>query len=329
MGFPFPTRRAMIAGAGAMVLAGRATRADAVYPVRIAHSRGETILGARPRRILAVGYSDVAIAQALGAPLVGAMRYGAGADGRNFPWIQPPLPADISNVPAGRVDLELIAELEPDLILAATAYHSYAEHYDRLAAIAPTLVSAGRNLRDPFGELTRRIARLVGEPERGEQLVTEADAAIAAFAERHAASRGHTIVYGQVTATSFHPIVDETAQALDLFRRIGLRPVIGDAQAFDCNGSYAAPLADLGPYGDADIALLAPIRKARTVEELLSTLPDAARLPVVARGGAHLVDAHLYDALVSPNPINIPFILARLDAILAPTPQPLSERSPS
>lgn len=329
MGLSLPTRRALIIGTGAMALIGSSARADAVDPVRITHSRGETTLGARPRRILAVGYSDVAIAQALGTSLVGAMRYGAGGDGRNFPWVEPPVPADIANVPAGRVDLDLIAELEPDLILAATAYHSYAEHYDRLAAIAPTLVSAGRNLRDPFAKLTRRIARLVGEPERGERLVAEADAAIAAFAARHAAGRVRTILYGQVTATSFHPIVDETAQALDLFRRIGLKPVIGDAGAFDCNGSYAAPLADIRQHGDVDIALLAPIGKARTVAELLCPLPGAAGLPVVARGGAHLVDAHLYDALVSPNPVNIPFILARLDAILASTPRPLSERSPS
>lgn len=308
------------AGAGAMLLAGRAV-AGAPLPLRIAHSRGELVLTRSPRRIVAVGYSDLAIARALDAPLVGAMRYGAGADGRNFPWVQPPLSAEIANVPAGRVDLDLLRELEPDLILAATAYHSYADQYDRLAEIAPTLVSIRRNLRDPYAELTRLIARIVDRQEAGERLVVEADAAIAAFAERHAAWRGRTIAYGQVTSNSFHPIIDETAPVLDFFRRIGLKPVAGTAEAFDCNGSVMRPLAELRGIGSADIALLAPIGKANSVRELLAGLPGADTLPIVARGASHLVDQHLYDGLVSPNPVNIPFILARLDRILAAPPR--------
>ncbi|MEN5084029.1 ABC transporter substrate-binding protein [Bosea sp. TWI1241] len=318
------SRRALLAGAGALLLGAGPRRAQAAgaYPLRIAHSAGETLLAAAPQRIVAVGYSDVAICAALGVKLVGAMRYGAGADGHNFPWVQPLLPQEIACVPAGRVDLDLLAELEPDLILAATAYHSYGDHYAQLARIAPTLVSRGRNLRDPYGDLTRLIGRLAGAPaQAAETLVAQTDAAIAAFAARHAGWRGRSVAYAQVTATSFHPIVDETAPALDLFRRIGLRPVTAGAGAFDCNGSHPRPLAELRGIGGAGLALLAPIGKAASVRELLAPLPGAVALPVVAHGRAHLVDTHLYDALVAPNPANIPFILARLDAILAATPR--------
>lgn len=317
------SRRAVLMGVGCTLLGVRTgiARGDD-GAIRIRHSQGELVLRAQPKRIVAVGYSDLAIARAVDVPLVGAMRYGAGADGHNFPWVQPPLSPEIASVPAGRVDLDLLRELEPDLILAATAYHSYADHYDRLAEIAPTLVSVRRNLRDPYADLTRLIVRIVGgSPEAADQLVAHADAAIAAFADRHAAWRGRTIAYAQVTANSFHPIVDETALALDLFRRIGLKPITGDAEAFDCNGSSMRPLADLRSIGSADIALLAPIAKAASVRALLAPLPGAEALPVVARGRAHLVDTHLYDALVAPNPVNIPFILARLDTILAATPR--------
>ena len=65
MGASFLTRRALIAGAGAMVLTGGPSRADAAFSVHMTHSRGEMLLRTRPRRILAVGYSDVAIARAL------------------------------------------------------------------------------------------------------------------------------------------------------------------------------------------------------------------------------------------------------------------------
>lgn len=324
MTFRNPSRRAVLAGAGAVFIAGSADRglATPAFPIRIAHSRGELILSAPPKRIVAVGYSDVAVATALGVPLVGAMRYGAGADGRNFPWVQPALSAEVASVPAGRVDLELLREIEPDLIFAATAYHSYADHYEKLAEIAPTLVNIRRNLRDPYGELTRLIARLAGgSADAADTLVAKADAAIAAFAERHKGWRGRTIAYAQVTSNSFHPIVDDTALALDLFRRIGLKPLTGNAEAFDCNGSHMRPLAELRSIGGADLALLAPIGKQASVRELLSPLPGAVTLPVVAHGRAHLVDTHLYDALVAPNPANIPFILARLDTILAAKPR--------
>ncbi|WP_199084487.1 ABC transporter substrate-binding protein [Bosea sp. ASV33] len=316
------SRRAVLMGVGCALLGVRTGIAHGDDgAIRVRHSHGELTLPGAPKRIVAAGYSDLAIARALDAPLVGAMRYGAGLDGHNFPWVQPALSPEIASVPAGRVDLDLLRELEPDLILAATAYHSYGDHYDRLAEIAPTLVSVRRNLRDPYADLTRLIARLVGRPEPADRLVANADAAIAAFAERHAARRGRTIAYAQVTANSFHPIVDETALALDLFRRIGLKPLVDRADGFDCNGSFMRPLADLRSIGSADIALLAPIGKAASVRELLAPLPGAGTLPVVARGRAHIVDTHLYDALVAPNPVNIPFILARLDTILAATPR--------
>ncbi|KUL94972.1 hypothetical protein DK26_12935 [Bosea sp. WAO] len=317
------SRRALLANAGGVLAAGTsAFAADGVFPLRVRHSRGELVLKSAPKRIVAVGYSDLAIARALDIPLVGAMRYGAGHDGHNFPWVQPALPHEIAYVPAGRVDLELLRELEPDLILAATAYHSYADHYGRLAEIAPTLVSIRRNLRDSYAELTGLIARITGRLQDGATLIAVADAAVAAFASRHSGWHGRTIAYGQVTSNSFHPIMDETAQALDLFRRIGLKPVVGPADGFDCNGSYMRPLASLREFGSVDLALLAPIGKAVSVEAVLSPLQGAQNLPVVARRAAHLVDTHLYDALVSPNPANIPFILARLDAILASTPRP-------
>lgn len=317
------TRRSLLAGSGAALVAGCVghARAGERDPVRFRHSRGELVLRAAPRRIVAVGYSDLAVAHALGAPLVGAMRYGAGTDGYNFPWVQPALPHDIASVPAGRVDLELIRELEPDLILSATAYHSYIDHYDQLAAIAPTLVSTRRNLRDPWAELTRFIAEVLGKSDAGERLIADADAAIEAFAQRHAAWRGRTVAYGQVTTNSFHPIVDETALALDLFRRIGLKPVAARSEAFDCNGSFMQPLAGLRSIASVDIALLAPIGRPSTVQALLAPLPGAQSFPVATRGAAHLVDTHLYDALVAPNPVNIPFILARLDTLLSATPR--------
>lgn len=316
------SRRAMLAGA--VLIAGSVGRGSPtpVFPIRITHSRGELVLAAPPKRIVAVGYSDVAVATALGVPLVGAISYGAGPDGHNFPWVQPALSAEIASIPAGRVDLELLRELEPDLILAATAYHSYAEHYEKLAGIAPTLVSIRRNLRDPYDQMTRLIARLTGRPpDVADALVADAEVAIAAFAARHAGWRGRTIAYAQVTSNSFHPIVDDTALALDLFRRIGLRPMTGKAKTFDCNGSHIRPLTDLRSIAGADLALLAPIGKQASVRDLVSSLPGAVSFPVVAHGRAHLVDTHLYDALVAPNPVNIPFILARLDTVLAATPR--------
>lgn len=56
------SRRAVLTGAGAVAIAGSTGRGSATpaFPICITHSRGELVLPAPPKRIVAVGYSDVA-----------------------------------------------------------------------------------------------------------------------------------------------------------------------------------------------------------------------------------------------------------------------------
>ena len=98
--------------------------------------------------------------------------------------------------------------------------------------------------------------------------------------------------------------------------------------ALSAGQAEAAPLpsgwtsvgnAGTNTAADGDVTL-APGFSSYQWISTLNGIDGAGTLPVVARGAAHLVDQHLYDALVAPNPVNIPFILARLDSFLSAPP---------
>src|SRR5688572_18842818 len=62
---------------------------DDRFPVTIAHAYGTTTIPAEPQRIVALGYNDIAIADAVGAPIVGAVRNYSpdGTGDPNLPYI--------------------------------------------------------------------------------------------------------------------------------------------------------------------------------------------------------------------------------------------------
>src|SRR3954468_14819754 len=66
------------------------------FPVAITHAYGTTTIPAEPQRIVALGYNDVAVAHAVGAPVVGAVRNYSG--GANLPYIHTPLPAEVLEI---------------------------------------------------------------------------------------------------------------------------------------------------------------------------------------------------------------------------------------
>jgi len=288
------------------------------FPVSVTHSKGEIVVNRKPQRIVAVGYSDLAIAHALGANIVGAMQYHPGADSRNFPWVQPPLPASLTTLSAGSADLEQIRELEPDLILAATAYHSYEENYQALSEIAPTLVYVQYFLRDDGDELTRIIGRLLGESEKAEQLIAASHAQQARFAEEHRDWAGKTLAYVLITPDTLHPVTDSDTPALKLFRNVGLQQPFGLRELvgpYACNGSTTSDIEDASPVFSADYVLIGAYGypDAKTV---FQQLEENRAILQSSQPNIHFAETALYDSLVAPNPVNTRYTLDRLHTVL-------------
>ncbi|KAA5827121.1 iron-siderophore ABC transporter substrate-binding protein [Saccharopolyspora hirsuta] len=166
---------------------------DGAFPVTIQHSQGTTEIPKRPERVIALGYTDVDPLLALDVIPV-AMR----------PWSDLPGPGSWAKdrlrgaqpylfQTQGDVDLEKIASLQPDLIVAVNAAVDDAL-YQRLSALAPTIVRpAGYpDFGTPWQDTTRMIGKAVGKSEQAEKLITDTQARIDQVAAQHPEFAGAT-----------------------------------------------------------------------------------------------------------------------------------------
>jgi iron complex transport system substrate-binding protein len=191
------------------------------FPVTIAHSLGRTTIPEAPERIVVVGYTDQEPLLALGIRPVGAMDwFGEGTFAR-WEWEKRAWggkPPEVVSNKAGEVDLEKVAELRPDLILALYAQLDRGL-YDKLSQIAPTVAQAGGDpYTTPWRDMTRTAAKAVGRSEDGERLIRDVEARFAAFREDHPEVAGKTalVVDAGTAPKSYYPFTsgDQRGQFL-------------------------------------------------------------------------------------------------------------------
>lgn len=166
---------------------------DGAFPVTIEHSHGTTVIPERPQRVVALGYTDVDPLLALDVVPV-AIRPWSDMPGPG-PWAQDRLRGAKPHLfpTQGDIDVEEVAALEPDLIVAVNAAVDDAL-YERLSAVAPTLVRPHGypDFGTPWQETTRMIGKAVGEPQRAEQLIADTQARIDQAAAQHPEFAGAT-----------------------------------------------------------------------------------------------------------------------------------------
>ncbi|MER7012000.1 iron-siderophore ABC transporter substrate-binding protein [Saccharopolyspora sp. NPDC000359] len=166
---------------------------DGTFPVTIEHSHGTTEIPKRPERVIALGYTDVDPLLALDVVPV-AMRPWSDLPGPG-PWAADRLRGAQPHLfqTQGDVDLEEVASLQPDLIVAVNAAVDDAL-YQRLSALAPTIVRpAGYpDFGTPWQDTTRMIGKAVGRSEQAEQLVTDTQARIDQVTAQHPEFAGAT-----------------------------------------------------------------------------------------------------------------------------------------
>ena len=150
------------------------------FPVTIEHALGTTTIPAPPTRIVALSFEEDVLSQVDVAVVGRTENYYA--PGALQPWQEGHVDPGIVALggPDG-LDLEKVAALEPDLILA-TNYYELENVYGGLSAIAPTV-----GYRTGWGEATwqdtaRVIGRAMGKQAEVEQRVGEVDGSVAALA---------------------------------------------------------------------------------------------------------------------------------------------------
>lgn len=173
---------------------------DAAFPVTVEHRFGTTTVDTPPERIVTVGLTEQDALLALGIVPVATTEWFGEHPGAVFPWAADELEALGAEPPellgdATEVNVEAVAAQRPDLILAL--YSGVTEQdYERLAAIAPTVVAPDGyvDYGIPWDELTRTVGRVVGKADEADALVADVEAQLAAVREEQTEFDGASAV---------------------------------------------------------------------------------------------------------------------------------------
>lgn len=279
------------------------------FPVTIEHALGTTTIPAPPTRIIALSYEEDVLSQ-VGVVTVGRTE-NYYAPGSLYPWQEGEVDPRVAPLggPDG-LDLEEVAALQPDLILA-TNYYELENVYDGLSAIAPTI-----GYRTGWGEATwqdtaRVIGRAVGEEAEVEQRIREADGVVAGLAAELPGLAGKTfssVFYHD--AGRFTVDTNPEGHTAKLLGQLGMvmsprivAEVVNRSVGAEQVGLIDADLVRLG-YASDDL------RTQLTASPLFQALP-------AVRDG-RVFESDVFGATAGNNPtlLNVPWQLEQQRAVL-------------
>jgi iron-siderophore transport system substrate-binding protein len=279
------------------------------FPVTIEHALGTTTIPAPPTRIVALSYEEDVLSQ-VGVATVGRTE-NYYAPGSLYPWQEGAV--DPGVVPLGGMDgldLEKVAALQPDLVLA-TNFYQLDSVYEGLSAIAPTV-----GYRTGWGEATwqdtaRVIGRAVGKEAEVEQRISEVDGSVAALAAELPGLAGKTfssVFYhdaGQFTVDT-NP-EGHTAKLLGQLGMVMSPRIVAEV----ANRSLGAEQVGMI---DADLVRLGFATDALRAE--LTARPLFQAVPAVRDG--RVFESDVFGATAGNNPtlLNVPWQLERQRAVL-------------
>lgn len=262
------------------VLAGAPVLADDT-PYTVGHALGITTIPAPPERIVTLGWSGEDVVLALGHQPVAMTRYGSFPSGM-FPWDEEKIMGTPPVLMSGDLDYEMIASLRPDLIVGV--YSGIDERaYQRLSAIAPTVVYRSGPWAADWREQTVVIGEALGMADDAGRLIADTDALLAGYGTQYGDLKGKTFTFGTYFAGGGGVVVylpdDPRVAAL---MGMGMRPsdgVMRFAERYPDETSISVPMEDIGQI-EADVLIMwygAGAREAAEAQPLFRTLDVVRR----------------------------------------------------
>ncbi len=213
----------------------------------ITHELGTTEIAGKPQRVVALEFSFVQALDAIGVVPVGI------TDDNQPKRIEQLLGKKIDYSSVGtrlEPNLELVAALAPDLIIADEIRHSAI--YQQLSAIAPTIVlNSWEGSYDVIKASVVTIADALGEKEKGEQALAAHAAVIAGLVAKipTGEKRRFLLAVANPDSMSLHTSASFTGS---VFRAMGLTPAIDSADAVESGAGLERLIAV-----DPDVLLVA------------------------------------------------------------------------
>jgi iron complex transport system substrate-binding protein len=287
---------------------------DGAFPVTIDHQYGRTTLTQQPRRVVALETVHLDALLALGVVPVGALRFDFDPSGVP-PWDRQQLDTGqttLISVTDG-VSVEQVASLQPDLIFGSWAVAEDRAVWERLNRVAPTIGLLGDGVEGTWQEVTRTVGRALGLSGRADDVVADVEAELRRFVADHPGLEGKT----QALAAVFGPnqigvIASPQDNATRFFEQIGLSvaPGIAGLSPEQANSLSQEQLQRL----DGDVLVIGAFDPGGMRQ--MERNPLFKQIPAVRAGSYAVLDAAALNAVRTPTPGNIGYILDQLGPAL-------------
>ncbi|WP_433136459.1 iron-siderophore ABC transporter substrate-binding protein [Actinomadura nitritigenes] len=280
------------------------------FPVTITGKLGSATVKSAPKRIVALGEVDQDALLALGVRPVGMVELtGIQKDGL-APWSAPKVtgerPALLTAGDSG-FDLEKIAALRPDLILAGGDF-TIDKEYGKLSKLAPTVAYQTGPAEDSWQQITRQVAKAVGRSADGEKVVAAAEAKIASVKTSHPGLQGKGFALTSVFPSGDIGVMkskDDTS--VKLFQQFGM--VLPDKLSKLPGDGFAAELSmEKLPVLDTDV-LLSYYNDDPATQKKFEGNKLFSGLPVVERGSYVRLDLKAFWPLRTPTALSVPYVV--------------------
>ncbi|MGO1174391.1 MAG: iron-siderophore ABC transporter substrate-binding protein [Actinomycetaceae bacterium] len=230
------------------------------FPVTVETEHGDVTVEERPERVVALGWGDAEIALQLGVEPVGAADWiGFDSEDGIGPWVENTYSESPEILGTLELSYEAVAALEPDLILDVNSSGDE-ERHERLSSIATTVGvgPGGTNYLTNRDEQVEMIATALGEPERGEEILAEVDAAFAEVAEAHPEWSAQTATVASRTSEGWGAHTSGDGR-MEFMEDLGFTPN-PELEELAGEGEWSVSLSDeqIGLF-DADVVVGFPI----------------------------------------------------------------------
>lgn len=278
---------------------------DSGTSVTIEHPFGETTIDADADDFVTIGgqWTDVMLAMDV-QPVGYGIDPMTAADNGQYPWQDGLLDDSTGLEVADGLPLEQIAALNPDVILIAPYLIEDQAAFDTLTAIAPTVASISDNQVDHWQDMVELAGEFLGEPERAQAVLDDAEALLAETATELPGLEGKTFaMVNYVPGDAIHVVADPEDGSSVFFQSLGMA-LSPDLVAAADGVSGRAELS-LEQVGLLDADLLVVFANGADPSDLVGF----DQLPAVTSGAVSDMDYDSVVGLNTPTPLSIPYSL--------------------
>ncbi|MCD4514375.1 iron-siderophore ABC transporter substrate-binding protein [Brucella pseudogrignonensis] len=287
------------------------------FPVTIEHALGTTVVPVKPKRIVTLGWGNEDVAVALGIVPVG-MPYRRFFASGIFPWVEEKLGGHRPELLSSEmVDLESIALLRPDLILALRSGITSKE-YRHLSRLAPTIAYPDAPWKTPWRRQTEIIGIALGEQEAARKLINQTDEVVQGLAAKYGNLRGRTFTFSMFSLSGGGiGVYFPTEPRVDILTQLGLVPSAGVKALADAHPSRAGSGVSWELANSIEADVLAMWVNPGGTEAVMEQ-PLLQNMDVVRRGSLVLFDdpVSMWASSI-PSALSIPYALPQIAARLS------------